>query len=478
MIKTFRLFNFKPFQDTQNIELKPITVLAGPNSGGKTSIFQSLLLLKQTLESEEYDIHLNLNGRFLQFFRFNELTFGKPSLPRCNVGYEFDLETKIPSKLAHEFFPDIDIPKGSNWLPLQSNIEFYFRYKETKGGKKKVIMDKFAMRCKIKESLGPELKMRFYNKKYQVKIKGKGTLLPKTSKDQNIIDWLGRHFLPTLLVIKPKKGKAEVRPQFIELRNIFLNPIMRLGLELEHLKYLGPLREEPRRAYLHTGSPFYEIGLRGEYAAQLLWLERNEMVPYFANKKAKQKKVTLLEAVKDSFLQLGLLQPLDIKSTKSIVYQILFGIKSRKEKKQVTITDVGFGVSQLLPILVMSLRSPKKSLLLFEQPEIHLHPKLQANLADFFINISLSGRRLLIETHSDHLINRLRRRIAEDKTSELKDKISILFIRPPHGLEGALIDPLKVNQFGVIENWPPDFLPESADEAEAIFRAGLEKRAK
>jgi len=129
-----------------------------------------------------------------------------------------------------------------------------------------------------------------------------------------------------------------------------------------------------------------------------------------------------------------------------------------------------------LPIVVMGLRSPETSLLLFEQPEIHLHPKLQANLADFFLRLAVSGKRLLVETHSDHFINRLRRRIAEDPTDELKEKVSILFVRPPHDGQGAIIEPLQVNQYGVIENWPPDFLPESADEAEAIFRAGLEKR--
>ena len=111
-----------------------------------------------------------------------------------------------------------------------------------------------------------------------------------------------------------------------------------------------------------------------------------------------------------------------------------------------------------------------------EQPEIHLHPKLQANLADFFLRMALLGKRIIVETHSDHFINRLRRRIAEDKTDELKDKVNILFVHPPHDGQGATIESLKVDRYGVIENWPSDFLPESADEAEAIVLAGLEKR--
>ena len=80
------------------------------------------------------------------------------------------------------------------------------------------------------------------------------------------------------------------------------------------------------------------------------------------------------------------------------------------------------------------------------------HPKLQANLADFFLRIASSGKRILFETHSEHLINRLRRRIAEDPTGRLKDDVNILFVRPPTHFAGASVEPLKVDEHGVIEN--------------------------
>ncbi len=227
---------------------------------------------------------------------------------------------------------------------------------------------------------------------------------------------------------------------------------------------------------MHSGSPFPEIGRRGEYAVQILWLEKDSQVRYLPKLQRELEDVALIDAVNDVFQRLGISQQIDVRSEKSITYQILFGLKGSKGGRQVTIADVGFGVSQLLPIVVMGLRSPESAILLFEQPEIHLHPKLQANLADFFLTLALSGKRLLVETHSDHFINRLRRRIAEEQNNSLREKISILFVRPPHDGQGAVIEPLRVDQYGVIENWPPDFLPESSDEAEAIFRAGLEKR--
>jgi len=242
------------------------------------------------------------------------------------------------------------------------------------------------------------------------------------------------------------------------------------------MEYLGPLREEPQRAYLHSGSPFPEIGQRGEFAAQVLWLEKDTVVHYKPSMHEEADTVPLLTAVGDAFQRLGITQPINVRSGMSIVYQILFGLKGWKQRKHVSIADVGFGVSQLLPIVVMGLRAPEGSLLLFEQPEIHLHPQVQASLADFFLTLGESKKRLLIETHSDYFINRLRRRIAEDPTDELGERVSILFVRPPEDGKGAVIEPMRVDRYGVIENWPADFLPESADEAERIIRAGLKKR--
>ena len=111
-----------------------------------------------------------------------------------------------------------------------------------------------------------------------------------------------------------------------------------------------------------------------------------------------------------------------------------------------------------------------------KQPEIHLHPKLQANLADFFLRLAKSGKRILVETHSDHFINRLRRRIAEDPDDKLKEMVNILFVHSSKNGQSSIVEQLKINSYGVVENWPPDFLPEGADESAAIFKAGLEKR--
>jgi predicted ATPase len=476
MIKTLQLHNFKAFQDTGEIEIKPITVLAGPNSGGKSSILQSLLLLKQTLETEAPDIVLNLDGRFLQFSGFDELTFAKPQLELCEVGYKIAFETDM----IPEDFGDIKS------IPVQSELELSFRYREVEAGKRRVVLDRFNMVSPVHpvKKSGPRLTIAFHDiaKEYHIELVG-DLIEEKLESHKLSLKMAVRHFLPTmpsssylLLDLKPEKG-GEYRSTLMMLELEFFAPLRDLEEELkDHLKYIGPLREEPRRAYLHSGSPSSEIGQRGEYAAQILWLEKDAKVQYLPGLYQEPKETTLLDAVGHAFESLEITQPIDVKSQESIVYQILFGLMGPEGAKQVTIADVGFGVSQLLPVVLIGVRSEASSLLLFEQPEIHLHPKLQANLADFFLRMALLGKRIVVETHSDHFINRLRRRIAEDPTDELRDKVNILFVRPPHDGQGATIEAMKVDRYGIIENWPPDFLPESADEAEAIFLASLRKR--
>jgi len=480
MIKTFRLKNFKAFEDTGEIELNPITVLAGPNSGGKSTVLQSLLLLKQTFETEVPSVALNLEGRFLQFSGFEELTYGKPSLGQSEISYQFLIETLIPSKVIHRYFPDSDPNElgSKEYYGFESNVEISFRHRPHGEDRSTVRPYRCVMKSLFRDKIGPELNIRLLGKRYITKGGGKGQFHPTPENLRKVRDASFNYFLPAYLI--PKMEAVESRERGEErflLDAIFRSPLADLRTELDkNLKYLGPLREEPRRAYLHSGSPFPEIGKKGEYAAQILWLEKDNKVRFLKDFRQESIESTLMEAVAEVFSSLGVLEPIDVSSTKRLMYQVLFGIGDTSFKKQVTISDVGFGMSQLLPIVVMGLRSLESSILVFEQPEIHLHPRLQSNLADFMLKLAVSGKRVLVETHSDYFINRLRRRIAEDESNSLRDKISILFVRPPLEGKGAVIEPLRVDQYGVIENWPPDFLPESGDEAEAIIRASLEKR--
>ncbi len=161
-----------------------------------------------------------------------------------------------------------------------------------------------------------------------------------------------------------------------------------------------------------------------------------------------------------------------VSPTNEIIYLNLNS--SSAEKTRVSIADVGFGVSQIFPIVLEGLRMPKGNTLLLEQPEIHLHPNLQMQMADYFISLALSNKRVIVETHSDHIINRLVRRIIEDQKFSLKDLIGIYFIKPTE--KGSEYEEVCIDDKRGIINWPIDFFDQTALEQEKILQAGLKKR--
>ena len=389
MIKSFRLRNFKAFEDTGDIELKPLTVIAGPNSSGKSSILQSLLLLKQTLDAPP-EARLSLDGRFFQYSDFSDLVFGKPPLSDCNVGFSFELETPMLREEVARNFPGLELPYTSEeHVEFNARMELSFRHR----GRRRqgaVILDSFEVLSEMHGVEGPRLTGTLQESNslsYSVSMAGEGIELPEPFADREIVSVFLRQFTPVYLELKEDK-KARVHPTFLRVPTIFAQIYDDFEDEIDlNLQYLGPLRERPRRAYLHSGDRFEEIGESGQHAAQILWLEKGKKIQYLPALGKETQSLTLMEAVNSAFQQLGLFQPISVRSEKSMVYQILFELsEANSRKKAVTIADVGFGVSQLLPILVLGLRADETSLLMFEQPEIHLHPKLQANLGGFLLD--------------------------------------------------------------------------------------------
>lgn len=138
------------------------------------------------------------------------------------------------------------------------------------------------------------------------------------------------------------------------------------------------------------------------------------------------------------------------------------------------LTSIGVGVSQVLPTLVMGLIAPRGTTFLLEQPELHLHPRVQSILADFLLGLTWVGKQCIIETHSEYLINRLRRRVAEDHSNKLMDKINIYFVEREKGK--SKFQKVDLNEFGAVINWPKGFFDEGPGEAQLIMTAAMEKR--
>jgi predicted ATPase len=141
---------------------------------------------------------------------------------------------------------------------------------------------------------------------------------------------------------------------------------------------------------------------------------------------------------------------------------------------EVDLPDLGFGVSQILPILVECLRTAERETIILEQPEIHLHPSLQSKLADFFICMAKAGKNLVIETHSEHLINRLCLRIAQEESNDTRNLINILFISFDEQNKTSISRLVEINKYGEIENWPVGFFDDN--DSRDLLAATLKKR--
>jgi predicted ATPase len=155
-------------------------------------------------------------------------------------------------------------------------------------------------------------------------------------------------------------------------------------------------------------------------------------------------------------------------------------VRTRNAEKDVTLSDVGFGVSQILPVLVECFYAAPNSTIVMEQPEIHLHPKAQFELADLFIEVVSSreanadrGIQLIIESHSEHFLLRLQRRIAEGAIDP--ENVALYYCEP--GSSGATLRGLKANLFGEISDWPDDFFGDEMSELRAQIAAAAKKRA-
>ena len=187
-------------------------------------------------------------------------------------------------------------------------------------------------------------------------------------------------------------GSTPLGVAYINVTNSYASSVYGL---LHNLTYLGPLREKLQRVYEQSGDPPSGVGSRGQLAPQVLFFNRNR--PEYAR----------IQTWLRRFGFEGTLQPIEV-SEELFQLRLVDG-----EGVSVNVVDSGFGLSQVIPIIVEGLLSRPGAMLVAAQPEIHLNPKLQAVLADLFVEVALTGRNVLVETHSEHLVLRLRRLIAE-----------------------------------------------------------------
>ena len=410
MLTHIRMKNFKSWADSGEVKLAPLTGFFGANSSGKSSLLQMLLLLKQTIGSEEV-LFFGDENSLVNLGSFNEV------IHRHNRD----------AQLALEFGCNLRKPQLVNLSLEQGRLDktavdgFTFNTVLSAGNSEPIL-----------QSFRYALLSNLWEMEWQADGYGEG-----------------RQFLNG-----ENLGYAHVETcyglpwQFSSVFETFFS----------ELYYLASTRVEPRRQTRWEGEHPIDVGKRGSdvisalLSARVKHLGRNEKRISVWLQKMKLAHAFSLESQGD-----------DGKD-----YEI--HIRKNAESPAVTLVDMGYGLSQFLPVLVLCYYVPEGSTLILEQPGIHLHPMVQSQLADLLIEVVTERNlQVIVESHSEHLLVRLQRRIAEGKVG--RDKIGLYFCSNDEAEGVSTLEPLDVDKVGNIRNWPENFFGDVMGDMFAITDA-------
>ena len=511
MLREYRLTNFKAFGGTVTIPIRPLTLIFGANSSGKSSIFQSLLMLKQTLEeAKNPETALLPKGSLVDLGTYSDFVHRHEIDRNFEFRARFDLNNPLtlsPRKTVSEASLDVrfsymkehqpallsrgNVTVGGERQPIasypfdeilesESNIHFHYKtefwkrwwnalhhcYEDSSSSrdlaflisknfeasghdaeewaKESILMDRMkAGNSEDLDSISREKLDEWIPEMMDVEVYRYQNFLP-----YDPFKYGSRTFLPTM--------DKTILYKWIGL------PVMQscssFQAILEGLVYLGSLRSQPERYYWSDGDVSEYVGQRGEDFPSILF-----------------KKQDVLEKTNEDLKRLGVgysLEPSALHHEDASPSDFFsLHLVDTRTGIDASLRDVGFGISQVLPIVMQSRLSEKKTLLV-EQPEIHLHPAHQAELGDLFIRSAKEqGNTLLLETHSEHLLLRIMRRMRETSTGELPEgapavrpeDIMVLFVEPDGSQ--SIVREMPLNERGeLVKAWPGGFFEEGLRE--------------
>ena len=449
MLTRMKLENFKAWREA-DLTFGKVTGFFGANSAGKSSLFHLLLLLKQTRNATDRGLVLDFGGRgeLVNLGTFADVVHlhDKQEMIRWLLEWTLPNELKI---------------RDPSTGPAGSLFEG------------KIIQTRYEVAFGNTDLLPRELAYRFNDVDFLLRIKDN----KKKRQFELVAD------PPTVTFIR-NQGRAWPLPQPVkthlfpsQAKTYYQNTAFLGDFELAYenlmdaIYYLGPLREYPQREYHWAGSSPEDVGQRGERTidAMLAATIRGEMRSLGPGKHRK----SFQGMIAHWLHELGLIREFHLEEIAEGSNLYRAKVKTLLSSVPTLLTEVGFGVSQVLPVLVLLYYVPEGSTVLLEQPEIHLHPAVQSGLADVMLNVAkVRNVQIVVESHSEHLMRRLQRRVAENRASA-RD-VKLYFVSRKR--DKAHVSDLLLNEWGEIENWPDNFFGDEMGEIAAISRASLERR--
>ena len=458
MLEHLRIRNFKGWKDTGAIRMAPITLFFGANSSGKSSIGQFLLMLKQTIESQDRKAVFYPGGKNspVQLGSYRELVFGRDPDNKIAFEYRWSLPQKLKftDPLSKQAFSgdalSFDAEAGLGDGERRSLSLEHLNYELMAG-------DETALAIGMTRK--PDSKSE-----YEVGADSYGLTRKR-----------GRGWAPGAPVrfygFPDEVVAYHQNADFVQDLNLRHEQLFRA------LYYLGPLRTRAERLYSWAGNEPDGVGYTGENTIAAILAARDRRIsPGY-----RLWTMPFERFIAWKLKEMGLIEEFRVTPISEQRQEYEVEVRTKGSRDWVDLPDVGFGISQVLPVLVQCFYAPPGSIVIMEQPEIHLHPRAQSALADVMIDVISSREhgadrniQLIVETHSEHFLRRLQRRIAEEKVS--REKVSAYFAnvsRTP-----ATLDALQLDECGNILNWPEHFFGDEMGDIAGQAKAALKRRKK
>jgi len=451
MLTELQIQNFKSWADTGRMRMAPLTAYFGPNSSGKTSILQLLLLLKQTVESTDRAevLHLGDERSYVDLGTFGDILHkqGAPEAMAWSLtwtGGEVRDSQAAPAQDGPSSLSFSARISGAGEPIAGRPMVDCFRYD--------LVADSPIFRFAMRRIGNNYSRYEFASTGWELqRPKGRPPFVSPPVKCYG--------FPPDVLAYDPDTHLlSAVQLQFERL--------------FGRVYHLGPLRELPGRQSIWGGSRPSDVGRRGERVVDALLAGAGEQATISRGKGKKRR--SLEEVVAGWLKELRLACGFRVRPVAegSNLYRVY--VQRDRGGPEVLLSDVGFGVSQILPVITLCYYVPEGSIIILEQPEIHLHPVVQAGLADVLIDATKTRNvQIIVESHSEHLLRRLQRRIAEEKVPA--SDVALYFCSMSGNGVSALTT-LHLDEYGNISNWPQGFFGDEMGELAAAMEAEAARR--
>ncbi len=485
-LKSFRIQNMKSFVDSKEIEVKPITIFVGKNSCGKSSLIRFLAVLSQTAKADS-DSPIKFYGKMVDYGNYEDVKHHGSSekmsfelkynvdvnISRKRYTREYFLKRIMGEKIEEPHFRDerelvlkVTLDKPHKTLMVEkielfekdkclyfigrtdeNQYSFYANYLYENGEFLENVFYMDINKIRFEKFIPSYIFMDAYKSIFSMTY--------GYEIDDDRLDYLLKHKNETELLSEEDKVVLKRWEQFEYYSDLTREIFERFEAEAGNIRYIGPFRDDPSRIYRDPEYNSHDVGVRGENTS-------NELIRDYRRKNPRL--IKNISAWTKSVLGVEIV----LKEVSGGLFQILLKDKNGVETNLI---DNGYGFSQVLPIVTEAIKlstnrtvtsimgEDADEILLVEQPELHLHPSAQASLADLFVNSVLEGKnnRIMLETHSEHLIRKIQILIASKDCPLTKDMVRIYYVDKNEKGDAFVKEMGIMDNGNFEEEWPSGF---------------------